>query len=145
MADLKNQVGNLKLLISSVESELAARDERRMVAWTTEAWLLTLRNRLYEVEQDTEEAFESRRELTNLLVEKVVVGRDEESRTSVNVTYRFGPPEQREEDRAHGVHNSQEFPRAHGRGGAGGLLTGHPRMSSYSVAVERAPETFGPA
>ena len=41
--------------------------------------------------------------------------------------------------------HSEEFRRAHGRGGAGGLLTGHPRMSSYSVAVERAPETFGPA
>jgi heme-degrading monooxygenase HmoA len=38
---------------------------------------------------------------------------------------------------------SEEFRRAHGRGGAGGLLTGHPRMSSYSVAVERAPEASG--
>ena len=40
---------------------------------------------------------------------------------------------------------SEEFRRAHGRGGAGGLLTGHPRMSSYSVAVERVPEAYGPA
>jgi heme-degrading monooxygenase HmoA len=40
---------------------------------------------------------------------------------------------------------SDAFRRAHGRGGAGGLLTGHPRMSSYSVAVERAPEAPGPA
>ena len=40
---------------------------------------------------------------------------------------------------------SDEFRRAHGRGGAGGLLTGHPRMSSYSVAVERAPEASGSA
>ena len=40
---------------------------------------------------------------------------------------------------------SEEFRRAHGRGGAGGLLTGHPRMSSYSVAVERAPEASGQA
>ena len=38
---------------------------------------------------------------------------------------------------------SEEFRRAHGRGGAGGLLTGHPRMSSYSVAVERVPEASG--
>ena len=36
--------------------------------------------------------------------------------------------------------HSEDFSRAHGRGGAGGLLTGHPRMSSYEVAVERAPQ-----
>jgi heme-degrading monooxygenase HmoA len=40
---------------------------------------------------------------------------------------------------------SDEFRRTHGHGGAGGLLTGHPRMSSYSVAVERAPEASGSA
>ena len=39
--------------------------------------------------------------------------------------------------------HSDEFRRAHGRGGAGGLLTGHPKMSSYSVAVERIPEDSG--
>ena len=117
-----------------------------MVARTTEAWLLTLRKSLDEVEQDTEDAFESRRELTKLLVERVVVGRDEEDRRRVDATYRFGPPEQLEGvDSADGVHNSDEFRRAHGRGGAGGLLTGHPRMSSYSVAVERAPEAPGSA
>jgi heme-degrading monooxygenase HmoA len=41
--------------------------------------------------------------------------------------------------------HSDSFRRAHGRGGTGGLLTGHPTMSSYSVAVERAPGAFGPA
>jgi heme-degrading monooxygenase HmoA len=41
--------------------------------------------------------------------------------------------------------HSEEFSRAHGRGGAGGLLTGHPKMTSYKVAVERAPETSGQA
>ena len=40
---------------------------------------------------------------------------------------------------------SEEFRRAHGQGGAGGLLTGHPKMTSYRVAVERAPEISGPA
>ena len=39
--------------------------------------------------------------------------------------------------------HSEEFSRAHGRGGAGGLLTGHPRMTSYRVEVERAPEVSG--
>jgi hypothetical protein len=39
MADLKNQVENLKLLVSSVQSDMVARDENRTVARTTEAWL----------------------------------------------------------------------------------------------------------
>ena len=39
--------------------------------------------------------------------------------------------------------HTEEFSRAHGRGGAGGLLTGHPRMTSYRVEVERAPEASG--
>ena len=38
---------------------------------------------------------------------------------------------------------SEEFSKAHGRGGAGGLLTGHPKMTSYLVALERAPEGSG--
>jgi hypothetical protein len=131
MADLKNQVENLKLLISSVESDMATRDENRMVAGATEAWLLTLRKNLAEVEQDTEEAFESRRELVRLLVEKIVVGRDEEGRTKVDITYRFGPPEvSLAEDSAHRVPNTEKFSRAHGRGGPGGLLCGHPKMTS---------------
>ncbi len=32
---------------------------------------------------------------------------------------------------------SDEFKKAHGRGGGGDLLRGHPRMSAYEVAVER--------
>ncbi len=38
---------------------------------------------------------------------------------------------------------SEEFSRAHGRGGAGELLRGHPKMTSYEVAVERGPEVRG--
>ncbi len=38
---------------------------------------------------------------------------------------------------------SEEFSRAHGRGGAGELLRGHPKMTSYEVAVERGPEVPG--
>lgn len=94
---------------------MVARDENRMVARTTEAWLLTLRKNLAEVEQDCEEAFESRREVAKLLVERIVADRDEEDRTKVDLTYRFGPPEVAVgEDSAHGVHNFQEFARAHG-------------------------------
>jgi heme-degrading monooxygenase HmoA len=39
--------------------------------------------------------------------------------------------------------HSEEFARTHGRGGAEGLLRGHPKMSSYEVAVEREPEAYG--
>ncbi|MBA2693328.1 MAG: antibiotic biosynthesis monooxygenase [Rubrobacter sp.] len=35
---------------------------------------------------------------------------------------------------------SEEFKKAHSRGGAGELLSGHPKMSSYEVAVERGAE-----
>ncbi len=139
MTDLKNQVANLKLLISSVEADLAQKDENRMVAESTEAWLLTLKKNLENVEQDTEEAFESRRELAKLLVERIVVGRNEEGRPKVEVTYRFGPPARG--DSAAGGRNSDEFRQAHGKGGGGDLLSGRPQMGSYDVAVERAPET----
>jgi heme oxygenase (staphylobilin-producing) len=39
--------------------------------------------------------------------------------------------------------HSDAFSRAHGRSGAASLLTGHPKMTSYQVAVERVPETTG--
>ena len=32
---------------------------------------------------------------------------------------------------------SEEFAKAHARGGAQGLLRGHPKMTSYEVSVER--------
>lgn len=34
--------------------------------------------------------------------------------------------------------HSDAFARAHGRGGGAGLLEGHPKMSTYDVAVERS-------
>ena len=83
----------MKLLISSVEADLARKHENKMVAETTEVWLLTLRKNLAEVERDTEDAFEKRRELTKLLVEKITVGRNEDGRARVDLTYRFGPRE----------------------------------------------------
>jgi heme-degrading monooxygenase HmoA len=39
--------------------------------------------------------------------------------------------------------HSDSFRRAHARGSTGGLLTGHPTMSSYDVAVERVPGASG--
>jgi hypothetical protein len=50
IADLKNQVENLKLLISSVEADLAQERENKIVAKSTEAWLVALRTNLAEVE-----------------------------------------------------------------------------------------------
>ena len=109
-----------------------------MVARSSEAWLVTLRMNLEEIEQDTEEAFESRRELAKLLVEKITVGRNEEGRPKVEITYRFGPPVSN--NGATGEQNSEEFKKAHGRSGGGDLLRGHPQMSAYEIAVEREPE-----
>jgi hypothetical protein len=91
------------------------------------------------VERDTEEAFEARRDLTNLLVERIEVSRNEEGRPKVDVTYRFGPPES-----ADGVQNSDEFAKAHGRGAGSELLRGHPKVSVYEVVVEREAEAYGP-
>jgi site-specific DNA recombinase len=93
LADLKNQTKNLRLLIESVESKLSTVEESKLAAMTAEAWLMTLRESLSEVERDTEEAYLHRRELVKMLVEKITADRDEDGRTKVDITYRFGPPE----------------------------------------------------
>jgi hypothetical protein len=144
LADLKNQVENLKMLIASVEADLAAKDRDAQVARSTEAWLRTLRENLAAVEGETEEAFEARRELAKLLVERIRVSRGEDGRPRVEITYRFGPPEAPlgEEFSADGVRDSEEFARVHGQGGGEGLLRGHPRMTSYEVVIEREPERY---
>jgi site-specific DNA recombinase len=102
-ADLKNQVENLKLLIASVESDLAQREEHQMTAQSAEAWLMTLQNRLAEVEADTEEARCKRRELSRLLVERITVGSTEDGSIQVHITYRFGPPSESGNGFSHGV------------------------------------------
>ncbi len=38
---------------------------------------------------------------------------------------------------------SDAFKMAHGRGGGGGLLRGHPQMGTYEVAVMREPRASG--
>jgi hypothetical protein len=75
-----------------VEAEIAGKREQQHLAETTGVWLRTLRERIAEVEADSEEAQTTRRELVKLLVEAVEVDRTEEGRTRVRVTYRFGPP-----------------------------------------------------
>jgi hypothetical protein len=108
LADLKNQVANLRLLIGSVESDLCKREERKLAAMNTEAWLMTLRKNLTEVEQDTEEAYLHRRKLVKLLVEKITVDSDEYGRAGVHITYRFGPPPEGTASFVDGVRNSRE-------------------------------------
>ena len=45
-----------------------------------------------EVEKDTPEAFRERKQLVELLVETVSVGKQDDGRAEIQVTYRFGPP-----------------------------------------------------
>jgi site-specific DNA recombinase len=92
VTDLKTKIDTLKLLIASVESDLAAREHDRLTAESAEAWLLTLRERVSEVEADTDEAFAKRRELVRLLVERIDVDREENGHTRAAITYRFAPP-----------------------------------------------------
>jgi site-specific DNA recombinase len=90
--DREARIENLKLLITSVESDIASRVQDRLAAEQTKTWLRKLADNLAEVEGDTPEAFQKRRELVQLLVEKITADRDEDGRARVNMTYRFGPP-----------------------------------------------------
>jgi site-specific DNA recombinase len=92
LLDIKNQIENLRLLISSVEADIALKQEDQAVAKSAAAWLMALRKNLAEVEQDTDEAFKKRHDLAKLLVEGITVGRTEVGRTKVDITYRFGEP-----------------------------------------------------
>jgi hypothetical protein len=92
LRDLTNQAGNLRLLLASVEADLAVRIQERLAAQSIEGWLLSLRSRVEEVEADTEEAFSKRRELVKLLVKSIITGRGEQGRPRVEITYRFGEP-----------------------------------------------------
>jgi len=92
LADLKDQTENLRLLVESVEADLSQQREQREVAETTHAWLVTLRKHLSKVEADTEEAYQTRRRLVELLVAGIRVGREGDGSPKIEITYRFGPP-----------------------------------------------------
>ena len=98
LADLKNQISNLRLLIEATEGDLSQKRERTELADTTFMWLSMLRERAEEVEEDTPEAFAKRQQLVRLLVERITLGRGEGGEATVQVTYRFGPPEDTVED-----------------------------------------------
>jgi len=92
--ELKKQIDNLRVLLASVEADLSERQERKSLTDTTHAWLLALRWRLAEVEEDTPEGFEKRKQLVGLLVESISLGESQrEGRAEVQITYRFGPPD----------------------------------------------------
>jgi hypothetical protein len=90
--DREGRLEHLKLLIASVEADIASREHDRLAAEQTESWLRTLADNLAEVEADTLEAYLKRRELVRLLVEKITADRDENGHARVEIVYRFGPP-----------------------------------------------------
>jgi site-specific DNA recombinase len=99
LTDLKNQTDNIGLLIESVEANLSEKQQRKELTETTHAWLLTLRQRMAEFEEDTAEAFQVRRQLVRLLVAGIAPGkRDGDGSTEVRITYRFDPPDERGEE-----------------------------------------------
>ena len=112
VADLLGQIENLRLLIASVESDLASRAEEALDADSVRAWLMALRDRLEEIEEDSEEARSKRREIVRLLVDSIIVGRDEDGVVRSHITYRFADPPEPSESSSDmfvgGVQNSKE-------------------------------------
>jgi len=110
LIDLKHQISNLRLLVEAAEADLASIEENALTAKTAETWLMTLRERISEVEADTPEAFHKRQQLVRLLVEGVTLNREGRDTTAV-ITYRFGPPDEGagvEAGVADSVQNSKE-------------------------------------
>jgi len=66
--DRKSRIENLELLIASVEEAIATHVQNRLAAEQTETWLRALADNLAEVEEDSPEAFQKRKELVELLV-----------------------------------------------------------------------------
>ncbi|MDP8925869.1 MAG: recombinase family protein [Actinomycetota bacterium] len=99
LTDVRGRTENTRLLLENVEVALEGRRERRKLADSAAAWLATLRERLSEVEEDTETAYLERRQLVKLLVANITVGRREDGRRDVRATYRFGPPSHTEAGR----------------------------------------------
>jgi hypothetical protein len=87
LAELKKQTDNLRVMLASIEAELSERRERTALTDTTHAWLLSLGRRLDEIEEDTPEGFEKRKQLVGLLVESNSLGKSQqEGRAEVRIT-----------------------------------------------------------
>jgi hypothetical protein len=71
---------------------------------------LSLRERIHEVEGDSEEAFRARRQIVRLLVEGIIIeDRQKGAEPSFRVTYRFDEPSERGEDLCEASRNTSEF------------------------------------
>jgi hypothetical protein len=106
MTDIKYHADNLRLLISSVEDDLASLGASRVEVQSAAEWLSALREGVSEIEADSPEAFQERRELVRLLVEGITTDRDENGHPRVEITHPFGPP--REEPFVPSVRNPKE-------------------------------------
>jgi len=83
----------VRLLLGSVDADLSQERAHQGLTEVAHAWLVALRERIAEVEEDTEEAFRARRQLVKLLVQSITVGKKhEDGSIEVRITYRFGPP-----------------------------------------------------
>jgi hypothetical protein len=90
LADLRTQTANLELLLECVEADLTSTYAETELAASTEAWLMSLKERIHEVEGDSEEAFRARRQLVRLLVEGIITeDKSKGKEPRVRVTYRF--------------------------------------------------------
>ena len=110
------------MLLESVEAELARKRGEAELAASTEAWLMTLKERIHEVEGDSEEAFRARRQLVRLLVEGIVIEDKRKGEAPrVRITYRFDEPEGANDERGGEMcevsRNTNEFLRAKAEAG----------------------------
>ncbi len=96
LADVRGRTENTRLLLENVEVALESGRARRKLADSAAAWPETLRERLSEVEEDTETAYLERRQLVQLLVANITTGRCANDKPHIQVTYRFGPPQDAE-------------------------------------------------
>jgi site-specific DNA recombinase len=110
LADLRTQTDNLTLLLGSAETDLTQRQGELELAASTEVWLASLKERIHEVEGDSEEAFRSRRQIVRLLVGGILIEdkrKCDEAR--VRITYRFDEPGERGEELCEVSRNTNEF------------------------------------
>jgi hypothetical protein len=92
LGELGIEAESTQLLLEDARSELAAKEHDRLAVQSAEEWLLSLRGRIEEVEEDTPEAYQDRRQLVRLLVSGITAGWDADGGVDVRITYRFGPP-----------------------------------------------------
>ena len=101
------------------------------MAASTEAWLLSLNERIHEVEGEGEEALQKRRQLVRFLVEKITTGRDENGQMRVQITYRFAPPS---ESVVTGIQETSRSSAENGYGSSGSrTISGCAASTSSSV------------